>query len=128
MIEENVALIKRGYELMGKGDLDTLRDLFTDDALWHTVHGAFEPDYKGIDAVFGYFGELFTRSGGTLKLEPIHIVTDNERALVLQHVSATREGKLLDVTMVLVFEYRGERIYEVTEFATDTSLIETFWS
>ena len=34
--QEDVALVRRGYEAFSAGDMDTLRDLFTEDAVWRT--------------------------------------------------------------------------------------------
>ncbi len=128
MREENLSLAKRGYELFAKGDFDTIRgELFAPDIVWRTAHGAFDAEYKGVDAVLGYFTKLFELSSGTFKSEPVHILADDERAVVIQHVSGTRNGKLLEAEMINVFEVRDGKVYEVTQFTTDSSMLEAFW-
>lgn len=34
--QEDAALVRRGYEAFSTGDMDTLRELFAEDAVWHT--------------------------------------------------------------------------------------------
>lgn len=128
--EKNLTLTKRGYELFSKGDLDTLRDeIFAEDIIWRTPgHAVFEPEYKGVDAVMEYFTKLFDLTGGTFKVEPVHILADDERSMVLQHVTGTRAGKLLDIDLVLVFEVRDDKVYEVTEYVPQLSTLEAFWA
>lgn len=130
MHEENLELAKRGYQLFGKGDLDTLKkDVFGPGVIWRTEGpGPFESEYKGVDALIGYFGQLFELSDGTFKAEPLHIYADDDRAVAIQHVTGSRAGKLLDTRMVLVFEIRGGKVFEVTQFAAEPSKLEEFWS
>lgn len=130
MREQNLELATRGYELFGKADLDTMKkEIFSPDVVWRTEGFApFETEYKGIEAVVGYFGGLFERSGGTFKAEPLHVYADDDRAVVIQHVTGTRAGKLLDTRMVLVFEIHDGRVFEVTQFGAEPSKLEAFWS
>ncbi len=130
MGEENVQLAKRGYELFGKGDLDSMKsEILSPDVIWRTEGvGPFESEYKGIDALIGYFSRLFELSGGTFKAEVLHIYADDDRAVAIQHVSGSRVGKLLDTRMVVVFEIRDGKISEVTQFAAEPSKLESFWS
>lgn len=129
MREENLTLAKRGYELFANGDFDTLRrEVFSPDIVWRTAaHGAFEAEYKGVDAVLGYFTKLFELSSGTFRTEPVHILADDDRSVVIQHVSGTRDGKRLETEMINVFEVRDGKVYEVTQFVTDSSVLEAFW-
>ncbi|UUL77911.1 nuclear transport factor 2 family protein [Pseudarthrobacter sp. Fe7] len=49
--------------------MDTLRELFAEDAVWHIGGtGPLSGDKKGRDAILAYFGELYSRSNGTLKV------------------------------------------------------------
>lgn len=130
MREQNLELVMRGYELFGRGDLDGLRkEVFTPDVVWRTGGPRrFELEYKGVDALMSYFGQLFELSGGTFKAEPLHTYADDDRAVAIQHVTGTRAGKLLDTRIVLVFEVRDSKVYDVTQFAAEPSKLEEFWT
>ncbi|WP_251024548.1 nuclear transport factor 2 family protein [Arthrobacter sp. ISL-65] len=68
--QEDADLVRRGYEAFGAGDMDTLRSLFEEDAVWHLGgSGGLSGDKQGRDAVLAYFGELFTRSDGTIRVD-----------------------------------------------------------
>jgi hypothetical protein len=67
--QEDAALVRRGYEAFSAGDMDTLGELFTEDAVWHTGgSGGLSGDKQGRDAILAYFGELASRSNGSLKV------------------------------------------------------------
>lgn len=128
MHEENEALALRGYELFGKADLSGLRELFVPEALWHTPILAFEPEYKGVEAILGYFARLHELSEGTIKIVIDHTLSDSDRVAVLQRVTATRADRKLDSPMVLVFEIRDGKVVEVTEYAAEPNRLQEFWS
>lgn len=130
MREQNLKLTKRGYDLFSKGDVETLRlELFTEDAIWKTAATeVFEPEYKGIDAIVGYWMKLFEMTGGTFKVTPVHILADDERSVAIQHISGSREGKILESEIALVFHVRDGKVYEVTEYASEPASLQAFWS
>ena len=130
MSEKNLEIARRAYELFGKGDLAALKEeVFAADIVWRTAGPApFAPEYTGVDAVLGYFGQLFERSGGTFRAEPLHIYADEDRTVAIQRVTASRDDKVVDTKMVLVSEVQDGRVVEVTQFAAEASKLEEFWS
>ncbi len=129
MREENLALVKTGFEAFGKGDLDYVRGMIADDGVWRTpAYEPFLPEYKGPDGVIKYFTALAELSGGTFKIEPTAFYADDERVVVLDHVTGSRLDKMLDTDMVHVFRVRDGKMVEVTTFASDPKRNEEFWS
>lgn len=125
----NAELTRRGYAAFATGDLDTLRDLMSEDAVWHQPgHTSIAGDYAGQERVFGYFGKLAEMTGGTFKAEPIDILADDDRAVVLQHTTARRDGKVLDAKHVLVFEMRNGKFTDTQVYEADPDQDDTFWS
>jgi ketosteroid isomerase-like protein len=62
--QEDAAVVRLGYGAFSAGDMDTLRELFAEDAVWHTGgSGGLSGDKQGRDAIVADFGEL-TLSGG----------------------------------------------------------------
>lgn len=78
--------------------------------------------------MLGFFGKLFEESEGTFRAEPVDILADDDRAVVLQHTTATRDGKALDTTQPVVWEIRNGKPYEVTLSAYDMDEHDAFRS
>ena len=77
-------------------------------------------EYRGIDAVLGYFGELFTRSEGTVKadlLECGEIAPDLVACVV--HLTGTMPGGSIDVRIMQLFRMVDGRSTEVGTFPED---------
>ncbi len=125
----NATLARRGYAAFSAGDMDTLRGMMREDVSWHQPGTTpIAGDYLGRDRVFDFFGMLFERSGGTLKVEPVDVLADDERAVVLQHSTARRDGKELDYRQVLVFEIRDGKIADTQVYEGDPQQGDLFWS
>ena len=55
----NVARIRDGYAAFAKGDFAALTDLLAEDLVWHQGgRSQLAGDYRGREAVFGYFAKL----------------------------------------------------------------------
>lgn len=130
MRDENLALIKRGYEAFGKGDFDTVRDMMSGlDAVWRTPgYGPFESEYKGPEGVIEYFTTLVKLSGGTFKSVPEAFFADDDQVVAITHNTGTREGKILDTHVIHVFHIRDGKVYEVTTYAAEPKRNEEFWA
>lgn len=129
MREENLALIKRGFEAFTKGDLDTIRSMPTDDAIWYTPgHGMFEPEYKGQEGAISYLTRLFELTDGTFKTIPESYFADDDKVVVLERITANRSGRMLDSHIIHVFEIRSDKVYRVTEYVAEPQKLIDFWS
>ena len=127
--QEDVALVRRGYEAFIAGDMDTLRELFTEDAVWHTSGtGGLSGDKKGVGEILAYFGELFSRSQGSLKLTLDDVAAGDRYTVGVQSNHAERDGRSLDQRSVIVFTISGGKVAEALEIAEDTGQASEFWS
>src|SRR5437868_15263020 len=97
--DENVAIMQRAYDAFNTGDIDTLTELFDEDAVWHLPgRSSMADDYKGRDATLAYFGLLGQKTGGTFRAELGHLTADGEDCVVgIQRSTAERDGKHLNV-------------------------------
>lgn len=105
MNNEKIELMRRGYEAFGNGDLDTLRELFSPDIVWHTGgNNPLSGDYKGIDEVFGYFGRLFEVTGGDVHQDVHDLLASDEHSVAITHVRASRpDGRTMDMNQIGVY-------------------------
>ncbi len=94
----NVELTRRGYEAFAKGDLATLTELLADDVVWHVQGvGPLNGNYHGRDEVFGFFGRLAEETGGTFRLDVHDVLANDEHAVALCALSASRGNKSIEV-------------------------------
>jgi len=130
MANANEDLVRQGYKAFGEGDLDTLRSLFAPDAV-HVAPGSNQVsgEYKGIDAVLGYYGKLFELSDGTFSAELKTVKVEGDDTVVTTHRdSAQRGGKTLDQDEQLTFTISGGKIARVVENHSDAAAYDAFWA
>lgn len=129
-IYKNVETVRRGYEAFNAGDMKALSELFHEKATWHVPgKSPMSGDYKGRDAIFGYFGRLGQETMGTLKAELQHLLSDDDgRVVGIQRDTATRNGKTLSINTCIVFELKDGRVVSGTEYVYDLHALEAFWA
>lgn len=126
----NVERARRAYEAFGKGDMATVSESLTDDTVWHIPgKSQLAGDYKGKDAVFGFFGKLMELTGGTLKLEVHDILANEEHGAVLVTENAQRNGKTLKSRAVHITHLDSEgRVKEFWSFNEDQAAVDAFYA
>lgn len=128
-VHKNVDTVRRGYQAFNAGDLKTLAELFHEKATWRVPgHGPMAGDYKGRDAVFAYFGRLGQETKGTLRAELKHLLSDEDgRVAGIHRETAQRNGKKIDTTCCIVFEFKEGKVISGTEYIYDLHGMEAFW-
>jgi ketosteroid isomerase-like protein len=128
--DENVAVMRRAYEAFNTGDIETLTEVFDENAVWHLPgRSSFADDYHGRDATLAYFGQLAQETGGTFRAELQHLTADDEgRVVGIQRSTGDRNGKHLDVGDSIVFELKDGRITDGREHFHDLYAWDEFWS
>ena len=127
--DENAAIVRRGYEAFNSADMNTLTEIFNEDAVWHSPgRSSLADDYRGREATFAYFGRLGQETGGTFRAEVQHLLADDDRVIAVQHNTAKRDGKQLDVYACLVFQLKDGLVTECWEHYRDLYAWDEFWS
>ena len=121
---ENAARLRAGYAAFSSGDMEALNEFIPEDAVWHvTGNSALSGEYKGRDAVYGYFGKLMETTAGTFKATLLHVVADDDHSVGMQRSEATINGKQVSTTDVLINrEENGEAVETWIYFEDDTIL------
>jgi ketosteroid isomerase-like protein len=127
---ENAAIVRRGYEAFNAGDMETLTELFSESASWHTPgRSPIAGDYEGREACFTQFGRYGGDTGGTFQAELRYLFEDDEgRVVGFHHNSAERGAKHLDVDCCIVFELKDGRLIDGREHFYDLYAWDEFWS
>src|SRR5215216_858560 len=126
--QENVATVRRGYELFNSGNVQGLAEIFAEDAVWH-VGGRnwLSGEKRGRDAVFQYFGEIGQLTSGSFRAEVHGVVGDEEHTAGIHTSTGERDGRRLSEHTVLVFHLRDGKIAEGWEHYEDSRRVDEFW-
>lgn len=128
MREENMDLLKKGYEAFAKGDLEFIRSMVSLDGVWRTPgYGAMDLEYKGPDGVVRYLTTLMELTEGTFKSESEALLADDDRVVSVDHVTGARKGRQLDTHLVHEYLIRDGKVVETTSFVSEPKANEAFW-
>ena len=129
MPHPNEELLRKGYDAFSKGDMGTLRDIFDPNIKWHEPgKNPIFGDYNGVDDVFGFFGQIAERSGGTFNLEIHDIIANDTHGVVLATEKGERNGKKLDNKNVHVWHIQNGKTTEFWAQRSDQYAADEFWS
>ena len=120
MAHPNEDLVRRGYDAFSRGDMDTLRELFHPDIVWHAPgRNQLAGDHQGVNTVLGFFGKTMELTGGNFQIEVHDVVANDEHAVGLNAAHAERAGRTLDGNGILVFHIRDGKVTEVWQYWSD---------
>ena len=129
MAYPNEDLTRRGFDAFAKGDVDTLRALFDQDAVWHVPgRSPLAGDYRGVDAILGFFARLAELSGGTFRTDVHDVVANDEHAVGIYVTRGEREGRTLENRNVLVSHIRNGKLTEAWLMSDDQYAADEFFS
>ena len=128
--KQNETQAREAYAAFAAGDLEKVKTVFHPDIVWHvTGSSSISRDYKGIDDVLGFFATIFTETGGSFSNSIVDVIASEDAVVVIGNLSATRNGKSMNVTQVAVYRSDGEgKITDATFYGDDTTQFDAFWS
>jgi ketosteroid isomerase-like protein len=118
--QQNLEIIRRGYDAFGHGDIDTLLGLFDERIEWVTPGPADLPTSgrrtgrQEVAQFFGTVNDLFEIH----RFEPKQMIAQGDRVVVLGEESATVKatGKVLDNSWAHVFTLRDGLVVAFQEY------------
>jgi ketosteroid isomerase-like protein len=129
MAHPNEELVRRGFDAFAKGDVDTLRELFDQDAVWHVPgRNQLSGDYRGMDTILGLFAKIAELSGGTFRIDLHDVVANDDHAVGIYVGRGEREGRTLEDRNVLVTHIRNGKISEAWLLNDDQYAADEFFS
>ena len=127
MTHPNAELLRAVYEAFGNGDLEPLLGSLTDDISWHdSTLGPVAGDYTGKDQVLGFFGKMMDVYGGTLRLEVVDILANENHGVVLTREAGTTGGESVEWSGAHLWSFRDGQCAEFSSYADVR--YQRFWS
>lgn len=129
MTQANEELVRKGYAAFSAGDMATLTDVFSPNSAWHIPgNNLVSGDYKGRDAVFGFFGQLGELSGGTFRVELQSVRSEGADKVVSEHTAtADRNGKHIEASETIVFTIADGQVVDGDVTHADQAAVDAFW-
>ena len=127
MSEDNLDVVRRGYDAFGRGDIDALLELFDEQIQWVTP-GPSELATSGrrtgrqeVGQFFASVNELFD----VQRFEPREYIAQGDRIVVLGEETARvrATGKTLDLDWVHVFTLRNGKVVAFQEFFDTAAVV-----
>ncbi len=109
---ENIRHMQEYFEAFNRGDLETARSLWAENARFHmSGDNRFAGDYSGLDDVFDVIGQLNQAIRG-LRMDLADALADERYMAIISHVHGTRDGEQIDLNYAAAY-----RIDEDGKFA-----------
>lgn len=128
MAHPHAELLKRQDEAAAQGDVDGVMATFTDDVILHIAgRSSMAGEHKGKEAMAGMFGKYMASLGDDPQFETHAILADDDHAVQLQRVRASKAGQTLDVHTVNVVHFRDGLISEMWSVDDDPYSADPFY-
>jgi hypothetical protein len=130
-VEENVKLVKDGYAAFGRGDIQGLLGLLSEDVVWETP-GEGLPlagTYIGREAVARFFQKL-GEEAEILAFEQREFVGQDDQVVVIgwQRGNIRATNRAYETSWVMVFTIRGGKISRFREFSNTLAIANAYAS
>jgi hypothetical protein len=119
-------VVMAGFQAFAEGDVEGMRSLFADDAVWHAPgRNRFSGDFRGPDEILGLFADL--SAAGTIDNRPHGLLADDDHVVVLAEATFQRDGESLDANSVFVFHVDDGKVTEAWVASADQYELDEFW-
>ena len=128
-LHPNIAIVRRFYHAFISRDTQTLWSIAGDDLGFH-VPGRSEwaGDHRGREALLGLFYRLGEAAGRSVRIELHDIVGGEEHVVGLHHVTASRNGKSLDLNGTATCHIADGKLTEVWLGWQSQRAFDEFWT
>ena len=124
----NVQRMRDGYDAFAKADLAAFDELWDDGVRWHNSgHSQVSGTFEGRPAIFEMFGRLFALTDGTLRVEVLSTLADDEWGFAAVRVTARRGDRTLDTMDVHTVRLANGKVVEFWQTSTDPDRSDAFY-
>ena len=126
---ESEEIVRRGYDAIARGDLDTVGQMLSDDVAWHVPgNNPMSGEYRGKQQVMELVARAVTAVGGD---QEVHDVVGNERHVVgmVKRTLRRPDGGTLESRAVQVFHVEEDgKISSLWTYNEDQPAVDEFFS
>jgi uncharacterized protein len=129
MAHPNEEVARSATEALSKGDMEGFLSHHADDTVVHFPgRGPMAGDHRGKDGVAKMFQQQMQILDSPPEIENHAILANDDHAVVLNKVRATRGGKVLEQDQVVVMHIKAGKIAEVWPQFSDQQAMDEFAS
>jgi len=122
----NEEMLRASYEAFTNGDVGPMLNSFADNIEWHVSgRSPVAGDYSGKADVLDFFSKMMELYGGTLRLEVIDILANDNLGIVVTDERAEYAGKSLEYSGIHRWELRGGKCARFQNYTDDA--YDEFW-
>jgi ketosteroid isomerase-like protein len=123
-VNQKIERVRRAFDAFGRGDLQTVGDSFTDDAVWHGRGSTkFGKDFNGKQATLANIME-YAQTYQDIKQDVHDILGSDDHVAALVTATVTRNGKTYQDHQVFVFHVNDEGKVNEAWIASDTEQLK----
>ncbi|HEX2031586.1 MAG TPA: nuclear transport factor 2 family protein [Actinomycetota bacterium] len=114
---------------VSQNDLDTFGELLlADDVVWHwSGRSSLSGDYRGREGVLRLIRGFYEVASTQLQVESLDVLEGKDFLMSFTHVTATSEGKGLDVIMADAMRFGPDgRVVEFWTLSNDQKAVDEF--
>ncbi len=129
-VEADLEVVRRFYAAVAAGDHDAAAACFADDGVWHLpgnslIAGSHRGWREIRDNVLRRVGPL---SDGTFRAELVDVALGAEYVVAVQHATARRGERRLDITGCQLMRVVDGKIAEMRGHYSDQYALDSFWT
>jgi ketosteroid isomerase-like protein len=125
----NLQVMRSALEAFRAGDIATLSRVFSPDITWRVPgRNPMANTYAGQAEVFGFFGRLMELTGGTFRIDSLDMLAGDSGGVFIDRVRAERDGRQLDVRLLLHVTIRDGQIVEGVDYFHPEHDWDAFWA
>jgi ketosteroid isomerase-like protein len=119
-------LLRANYEAFTKGDMNPMLDSLTHDIQWHVSGPSpVAGDYSGKGEVVDFFAKMMELYGGTLRIDVIDVLANDDHGIVLTRERGEHAGKAVEYEGVHRWHFRAGECARFENYYDDA--YQEFW-
>ena len=119
-------LLRTNYQAFADGDLAPLLQSLADDVEWHVSGPSpLAGKYAGTSEVLAFFGKMMELYGGTLQLEVIDVLANDDHGVVLTRERGEYAGSAVEYAGVHRWDFRDGKCARFENYYDDA--YHEFW-
>jgi ketosteroid isomerase-like protein len=128
--DANLDAVRKGYAAFNTGDIATLKTVLAHDCVQHAPgKSQLAGEYKGIEAVLGYYGKVAELTDNTFRADLIEAHSDGRSHVTALHqITATRNGVTRVTRGSILFTFLGDRATDLLEMHSDLAGDDAFFA